>query len=83
MEKIFLTVIGLSLSASVLIVFAIVFRYLFKNAPKWLMGIMWAIVALRLLVPFQVGLSYGIMPEISGKVDSYIESEASGKKQIL
>ncbi len=37
MEKIFLTVIGLSLSASVLIVFAIVFRYLFKNAPKWLM----------------------------------------------
>lgn len=80
MEKIFLTVIGLSLSASVLIVFAIVFRYLFKNAPKWLMEIMWAIVALRLLVPFQVGLSYGIMPEISGKVDSYIESEESGKE---
>lgn len=80
MEKIFLTVIGLSLSASVLIVFAIVFRYLFKNAPKWLMGIMWVIVALRLLIPFQVGFSYGIMPEISGKVDSYIESEASGKK---
>ncbi|SFD10853.1 hypothetical protein SAMN02910398_04083, partial [Butyrivibrio sp. YAB3001] len=53
MDTIFLTLLSLCLPASILIIIAILFRFVFKKAPKWLMGVMWTIVALRLIIPFQ------------------------------
>ena len=71
MDTIFLTLLSLCLPASILIIIAILFRFLFKKAPKWLMGVMWAIVALRLIIPFQFESSIGLLPNTGNKIESF------------
>ena len=71
MDTIFLTLLSLCLPASILIIIAILFRLVFKKAPKWLMGVMWAIVALRLIIPFQFESSIGLLPNTDNKIESF------------
>ncbi|SFC89441.1 BlaR1 peptidase M56, partial [Butyrivibrio sp. YAB3001] len=71
MDTIFLTLLSLCLPASILIIIAILFRFVFKKAPKWLMGVMWTIVALRLIIPFQVESSIGFLPNIGNRLEAF------------
>jgi beta-lactamase regulating signal transducer with metallopeptidase domain len=52
MNYIFLTVLNNALSVSWLIIAVILIRFVFKKTPKWIMCIMWGLVALRLIMPF-------------------------------
>ncbi len=71
MDTIFLTLLSLCLPASILIIIAILFRFVFKKAPKWLMGIMWTIVALRLIIPFQFESSIGFLPNVGNRLEAF------------
>ena len=71
MDTIFLTLLSLCLPASILIIIAILFRFVFKKAPKWLMGVMWTIVALRLIIPFQFESSIGFLPNIGNRLETF------------
>ncbi len=52
MSGIFIKILNMSISASWLILAVIVIRLIFRKAPKWLMCILWGLVALRLMIPF-------------------------------
>ena len=51
MSGIFIKILNMSISASWLILAVIVIRLIFRKAPKWLMCILWGLVALRLMIP--------------------------------
>lgn len=53
MSGLFLKLLNMSISASVLIVVVVLARCLLRRSPKWIHCILWAMVGIRLLCPFQ------------------------------
>lgn len=51
MEKLFLQIINMSITASYVILFVIVLRFFLKKAPKVFSYALWAVVLLRLIIP--------------------------------
>ena len=49
MDDVFLKLVNLSISASWLILAVLVLRVVLKKAPKWVMPLLWGVVALRLV----------------------------------
>ncbi len=63
MSRLFLDIFNLSITASWLIAAVILIRLALKNhAPKWTMCLLWAIVALRLVIPFSFESGIGLIP---------------------
>ncbi len=74
MSAVFAKVLGMSISASFLIIAVIIMRFLLKRFPKWIMELLWAVVALRLLVPFQIESRFGILPDYGSVIESYFDA---------
>ncbi len=66
MSAVFLKILNLSYSASWLILAVIAVRLLLKKAPKWVPCLLWALVALRLIIPFSFESTLSLLP--SGEV---------------
>lgn len=62
MSEVFLKLLNMSISAGFLVLAVCVLRFLLKKAPKWAVCILWAIVGLRLIVPFGVTSSLSLIP---------------------
>lgn len=62
LQSLFISVINLSIGAGFLILALIFLRPLLKRLPKWLVCAMWALVAIRLVLPFRVESSLSLMP---------------------
>lgn len=62
MSEIFLKVLNLSISASWLILAVVIGRPFLKKAPKWANGILWVLVALRLVCPFSLKSDFSLIP---------------------
>ena len=62
MSWIFIKILNLSINASWLILALILLRPLLKKAPKWITCGLWAIVAVRLLIPFSIESALSILP---------------------
>ena len=58
-QRIFPTVLRMSLSASILVFAVIALRLLLRKAPRWLLCLLWGLVAVRLICPI---LPVPIMP---------------------
>ncbi len=54
MRQLFLDVLNLSLTSSILIVFVIIMRLILKNSPKIFAYLLWVLVFIRLVCPFTV-----------------------------
>ena len=54
MDDVFLKLVNLSISASWLILAVLVLRIVLKKAPKWVMPLLWGVVALRLVCLFSI-----------------------------
>ncbi len=65
MSELFLTILGMSVSASVIILAVLLLRLLFKRAPRWVFLAFWGIVAVRLICPFTVESALSLMPSNS------------------
>ena len=63
MNVIFLEVINNSITASYLIVAVIILRLLLKKIPKWSVCLLWAMVALRLMMPFEIESRFSLLPK--------------------
>lgn len=63
MAEAFLTVLNRSLSAGWLVLAVIAARFALKKAPKWVMVLLWGLVALRLLCPFSLESSLSLIPD--------------------
>ncbi len=62
MEKILLSVLNMSLTASYLIVFIMFLRLPLKRAPKVISYLLWGFVAFRLICPFAFESTFSFMP---------------------
>ncbi len=62
MSSIFLKIVNMSISAGWIVLAVIVLRLLLKKAPKWINGVLWAIVGLRLVMPFSLESVLSLIP---------------------
>lgn len=62
MSGLFLKLLNMSISASVLIVVVVLARCLLRRSPKWIHCILWALVGIRLLCPFQLETTFSLAP---------------------
>ena len=63
MEAIFLSLLNTSVSASWLILAVIILRQLLQKTPKWIICLLWAVVAFRLLCPISIESPIAVIPE--------------------
>ena len=62
MEAIFLKLVNMSITASWLVLAIIVVRLIFKKAPKWILCLLWGLVAFRLICPFSIESAMSLIP---------------------
>lgn len=62
MDDVFLKLVNLSISASWLILAVLVLRVVLKKAPKWVMLLLWGVVALRLVCLFSIESALSLIP---------------------
>lgn len=82
MRQLFLDVLDISLSGSVLIVVILFLRLILKRTPKKYICLLWLLAVLRLLVPFEIESAFSLQPRVEPVTESqWIELENYG--QIL
>lgn len=62
MVMLFLKLLNMSINASILVLIVLVFRLIFKKAPKWINCILWALVGIRLVIPFSFESKASLIP---------------------
>ena len=62
MDDVLLKLVNLSISASWLILAVLVLRVVLKKAPKWVMPLLWGVVALRLVCLFSIESALSLIP---------------------
>lgn len=75
METLFLKLLNTSIAASYLILAVILLRLLLKKAPKWMFCGLWAIVGLRLALPFSIESVLSLVPSAETVPENIIYSE--------
>ena len=78
MERVFLHILSMSISASLLAVAVLVLRPLLKKVPKTVFCILWGFVAIRLICPVSPESSFSLIPTnliISDSVLSRVDFE--------
>ncbi len=76
MSALFLKILNLSVVSSFLIIAVIVLRSVLKNSPKFIRYVLWAMVGLRLVIPFSFESRLSILPNAQ-KIDSTVASTTS------
>lgn len=64
MTSFFLSILNISFTATFVAVAVFLLRFLFKKAPRWLSCLLWALVGLRLMVPFTIESKFSLVPNI-------------------
>lgn len=62
MEQLFIRILNMSLSASLLIAAVLLLRPLLRRAPKWTRVLMWGLVGLRLALPVTLRSALSLLP---------------------
>lgn len=62
MSRLFITILNMSFTASIVILAVLLIRILLKRAPRIFSYALWAVVLLRLLCPFSFQADWGIIP---------------------
>ena len=65
MTDLFFIIFRISITAGLVAVAVMVFRFVFKGAPRWISCLLWALVALRLLCPVSIESELSLMPDLS------------------
>ena len=63
MEALFLKLVNMSITASWLVLAIIAVRLIFKKAPKWILCLLWGLVAFRLVCPFSIESGLSLIPD--------------------
>ena len=64
MENLFVNLLELSLSGSIVILLVLVLRLAFKNAPRRLVCLLWLLVGIRLLLPVHIETDFSLQPDL-------------------
>lgn len=76
MDKVFLTVLNMSLTGAFVIVAIIIARLPLKKAPKIISHCLWAVAGFRLVFPFSIESIFSLMPINSQPIPSDIAMQA-------
>ncbi|MBQ3182501.1 MAG: hypothetical protein IJB57_02420 [Clostridia bacterium] len=76
MENIFLRFLNISITAGWIVLAVVVLRLLLKKAPKWISCLLWAVVGIRLVLPFSIESIFSLIPSTT-TVDPDIVYQAS------
>ena len=83
MSSFFLEIVNMSISASWIVLAVLLLRLLLKKAPKWIMVLLWGIVAVRLICPFSIESAMSLIPssetintDIMVEDDSMLENDS-------
>ena len=83
MGEVFLKVLNMSLTASLLILAVISFRLIFRKTQKWVHCFLWSVVAIRLICPFSIESAFGLLSStepikeyavVEGEMQDYVPS---------
>lgn len=77
MEGFFLQVLDRSITAGWLILAVVIVRFLLGKAPKWIRGILWGMVALRLVLPFSLESEFSLLPD-DGPIERVVVDDVDG-----
>ena len=69
MEEMFIQIIKLSISVTWFVIIAALLRMVLKKAPRSIICLMWCMVWLRLVFPFNIESRFSLAPDISGAVE--------------
>ncbi|MEA4889224.1 MAG: M56 family metallopeptidase [Clostridiaceae bacterium] len=61
MDRVFLTVLNMSITATYVLVVVLVLRLLLKHAPKWTSYALWSIILVRLVCPVSFTASFSLL----------------------
>lgn len=75
MDAFFIKLLNMSLTASWLVLAVIFLRFLLKKAPKWIMGVLWGFVAIRLICPFSFESIFSLIPSAEAIPQNIVSSE--------
>ena len=75
MTSVFLRIVNISFTAGWLILAVIALRLLLRKAPKWLICLLWALVALRLLIPFSIESALSLIPSNEVVSESIVSNQ--------
>ncbi len=76
MDVVFIKILNMSITASWLVLAVILLRFLLKKAPKWMMGVLWGFVAIRLICPFSLQSIFSLVPSTEPIPQDIIASES-------
>ncbi len=74
METIFRETVKISLMANWLIIAVVLLRMLLKKAPRRMVCTLWAIVALRLVLPFSIESSVSMIPQTTSAIQEAVDT---------
>lgn len=86
METAFIKLLNKSITAGWLVLAVILLRVLLKKAPKWIRGVLWGFVAIRLICPFSLESMFSLIPSAEPIPENIMISEnpaADSGLQIL
>ncbi len=75
MDAVFLKILNISITAGWLVIAILLLRPLLKKAPRWVMGVLWGLVALRLCLPFSVPSILSLIPSAETFPPAMLEGE--------
>lgn len=62
MNQLFLKIVNMSIAASWLVLAVLLLRPVFKKAPRWVNVLLWGLVAVRLIFPFNIESALSLIP---------------------
>ena len=71
LDKLYMQILDMSITGSVVILVVLLARLLLKKAPKIISYGLWSVVLLRLLCPFSIEAPVSVMPQITPVEDTY------------
>lgn len=71
LDTVFMEILDMTKTASIVILFVILARLILKRAPKIFSYVLWAVVLFRLVCPVSVELPVSAVPELDSVSDSY------------
>lgn len=63
MTELFLKLVSMSAAAGCLVLAVVVLRLLLKRAPRWILCLLWGMVAVRLICPFSLESAWSLIPD--------------------
>lgn len=78
MNAIFYLIINNVSVTSVILISILIFRIVFKNIPKRIYPMLWGVAGLKLLFPFDIYTSFGVLSS-----EKTIETATSGNAPII